>query len=231
MGHKRCFGCQVGGVLSVIGLTIAGAVAMPQSVLANPGLVSQQLSWSDLWGLLRRTRKDQGGKGQLCLLVPAQAEKPDVIWHDRPLFVWRGLEQTIGLRRSGSESVFWRRSLSQPGTFGNQIQYVGLALQPGQTYELLLFSSSISNQPVRWQAFTIMSARDRVPVTTALQTLTARLQKENANEETIAQARARYFAEHNLPADGWQEVYGVKNPSSALKQFATDISTEFCSSP
>ncbi|MGA7935198.1 MAG: hypothetical protein WCA35_16740 [Kovacikia sp.] len=231
MQPKQWFGCQMGGLLGAVGLTIAGVVAMPQSVLAKPGLVSQQLSWSDLWRSLRRPRRDQGGKGQLCLLVPAQADKPEGMWHDRPLFVWRGLELTIGLRQAGSETVFWRRSLSQPGTLVNQIQYTGPPLQPGQSYELLLFSSPTAAQPGRPQPFTVMSASKRAPVTTALQALTAKLAKEKASEETIAQERARYFLDHDLQTDALQEVYRVKKASAALSQVATDISERLCSSP
>ncbi|XGW00793.1 MAG: hypothetical protein ACAF41_34405 (plasmid) [Leptolyngbya sp. BL-A-14] len=226
---KRRLVWQASGLWGLF-VVAASATTLPQ-VSAHPLLVSQQFSWSDLWGSLRRPRTNKGGKGELCLLVPAPIKPPDVIWHNRPLFVWQGLEQTIGLRRAGSEIVFWRRSLIQPGTVVNQIQYSGLPLQPGQTYELLLYSSPAATQPVRWQAFTIMGSRDRVPVTTALQALTAKLQKENASEETIAQQRAQYFSDHHLQADVLQEVYGVKNPSVALQQFATDLSKQFCSSP
>lgn len=229
MEHKRWLRWQVGGLLGAVCLTIANG-ALPQSGLASPNLVSQQFSWSDLWRSLRRPRRDQGGKGDLCLLVPTEARKPDLMWHDRPLFVWRGLEQTIGLRRAGSETVFWRRSLFRPGTVVNQMQYVGLPLQPGQTYELLLFSSPTANQPVRLQPFTMMPAGDRAPVTAALQALTAKLVKENASAETIAQQRARYFSDRQLQADVLQEVYGVKQPSDALRQLETDISKEFCRS-
>ena len=231
MVPKRRLVWQASGLLGLMVVTIASVMASPQASVARPSLVSQQFSWSDLWRSLRRPRTDKGGKGDLCLLVPAQAQPPDIMWHDRPLFVWQGLEQTIGLRRSGSETVFWRRSLTQPGTLVNQIQYTGLALQPGQTYELLLFSSPTSNQPVRRQAFTMMSARDRVPITTALQALTANLVKENTREETIAQQRVQYFSDHQLQADVLQEVFAVKSPSIALRQFATELSKEFCSSP
>jgi len=230
MEYRRRLVWQASGLLGLMVVTLASVTARPPVGVARPSLVSQQLSWSDLWGSLRRPRTNKGGKGDLCLLVPAQASKPDIMWHDRPLFVWQGLEQTIGLRRAGSETVFWRRSFTQPGTVVNQIQYSGLPLQPGQTYELLLYSSPTATQPVRWQAFTIMGVRDRVPVTTALQALTAKLQKENASEETIAQQRAQYFSDHHLQADVLQEVFAVKNPSVALRQLTTDISKEFCRS-
>ncbi len=220
------------GAIVVSLMMLASEAVASEIVASDPILISQQLSWSSLLDRLRRRDKPpHGSRGELCLLVPAQANEPDVMWHDRPLFVWQGLEQTIGLRRSGSETVFWRRSLAQPGTTVNQLQYVGLALQQGQTYELLLFSSPTATQPVRWQAFMIMPARDRVSVTTALQTLTVKLQKENASEETIAQQRARYFGDYQLQSDVLQEVFAVKNPSVALRQFVTDLSKQFCSSP
>ncbi len=71
---------------------------------------------------------------------------------------------------------------------------------------------------------------DRAHITTALQALTAKLQKENASEEAIAQQPARYFSDRQLQADVLQEVFTVKSPSVALRQFATDLLKEFCSS-
>ncbi|NJR50279.1 MAG: hypothetical protein HC780_12635 [Leptolyngbyaceae cyanobacterium CSU_1_3] len=221
---------QVGGLLGVfIGAIVVANLAQPG--LASSHLISRQVSWRDIFNFLRRPRQDKGGKGALCLLVPSDEKEPAVMWHDRPLFIWQGLEQTIGVRRAGSETVFWRRSLTQPGSTVNQIQFVGIALQPGQTYELLLFSSPMANQPVRWQPFVVMPSPNRATVTTDLQALTTKLRNEGANDEAIAQQRAQYFVDRQLEADAIQEVYSVSNPSAALRQLATDIPKRLCSSP
>jgi len=108
----------------------------------------------------------------------------------------------------------------------NQIQYTGAALQPGQTYELLLFSAPTADQPVRSQPFTIMAARDRAPLTTALQALITKLKQEGASEEAIAQQRAQIFANHERDLDVLQEAYAVKQPSVALQQLTTEVSTQ-----
>ncbi len=228
--HQReGFAWQAGQwLLGVLLLTIAGSTGLAQSSVASPGLVVRQVSWSDLFSLLKRPRKNLGGKGDLCLLVPAATTQPEAMWHDRPLFVWQGLEQTIGLRQSGSETVFWRRSLSQPGTVVNQIQYTGVALQPGKTYELLLFSDPMATHLVRSQPFTIMPAGDRAPLTTALQALTTKLKQAGASEEAIAQQRAQYFSEHERNLDVLQEAYAVKQPSVTLKQLTTEVATQIC---
>lgn len=229
MQHSRWFVWSANGLLGVLLLTLVSSIEHSQPVSANSYLVGQQISWGDIFSVLRRGRKEQGGKGNLCLLVPANTDKPETMWHDRPLFVWKGFEQTIGLRQADSKTVFWRRSLSQPGTIVNQIQYTGKALQPGQTYELLLFSSPTAIDPVRWQVFTIMSAPNRASVTMALQTRTATLKRAGASEEAIAQQRAQVFSDRHLEADVLQEAYAVKQPSVVLKQLTTGIAQERCS--
>ena len=209
-----------------------GVIAgLPTVVLSSePIVVSQQFSWGNILDQIRRDKPPHGSRGGLCLLVPSQVE-PGVMWNDRPLFVWRGLEQTVGLQRVGSETVFWRRSLTQPGAVVNQVQFVGLALQPGQTYELLLFSEPTASQPVRRQPFRVMPRADRALITTELQALTTKLKREGASDEAIAQQRTQYFVDRRLEADAIQEVYGVKNPSISLRQLATDIPETLCASP
>lgn len=228
--HQReSFAWQSGKwLLSLLILTIAGSTGFAQSSAASPSLVVRQVSWSDLFSFLKRPRKPLGGRGNLCLLVPADTAQPEVMWHDRPLFVWQGPQQTIGLRQADSKTVFWRRSLSQPGTNVNQMQYTGVALQPGQTYELLLFSSPTADQPVRSQPFTIMPADDRAPLTTALQALTTKLKQAGASEEAIAQQRAQVFGNRHLEADVLQEAYAVKQPSVTLKQLTTEVAVQIC---
>lgn len=208
-----------------------GAIVLePTAALAsNPIVVSQQVSWGNILSQLRRDKPPHGSRGELCLLVPSEG-KPEILWRDRPLFVWQGLERTIGLRRAGSETVFWRRSLTQPGAVVNQMQFVGLALQPGQTYELLVFSSPTARQPVRWQPFTVMPNRDRTSMTAELQALTTQLKNEGATAEAIAQRRAQYFVDRQLQADAIQEAYSVSNPSIALQQLTTDIPERLCNS-
>ncbi len=231
MQHRWCrrFDWQAGTcLLGLVILMISGSTWMAQAGSANPYLIAQQISWGDILSQLRRSRKNFGGRGGLCLLIPASAREPEVLWHDRPLFVWQGFEHTVGLRQTGSETVFWRRSLSQTGTIVNQIQYTGQPLQPGQTYDLLLFSSPTNSQPVRWQPFTVMADPDRAAITADLQTLTTMLKDKKLGDEAIAQQRARYFGLHQLMSDVLQEVYGVKHPSAELRQKTQAIATDIC---
>ena len=226
MQHNRRW--QVGRVLLGVFIYAIVSTEGSQPGLTSPNLVSQQGGWRDILSFLRRPRQPKGGKGNLCLLVPSSATVPDVMWHDHPLFIWKGLEQTIGVRRSGSETVFWRRSLTQPGAVVNQIQYVGLPLQPGQTYELLLYSSPTASQPVRQQPFVIVPKLDRATITAELQALMTKLKNEGASDETISQRRAQYFIDRQLQADAIQEVYAVSHPSIRLRQLATDIPKNLC---
>ncbi len=90
MEHRRRLVWQTSGLLGLMVVTIASVMALPPGSVARPSLVSQQLSWSDLWHSLRRPRTNKGGKGDLCLLVPAPTKPPDVMWHDRPSLSGKG---------------------------------------------------------------------------------------------------------------------------------------------
>lgn len=193
-------------------------------------------SWLELFSK-RNEPRDKGPGGtagprpinQSCVLTPTQQGK---LWNTKPLLIWSGgTAAEIGLRPANSPTLLWRQTTPAIATTGvNRLRYTGQPLQPGQPYEVLFFFASFSSQPQFWQSFQVMTPAERAPITADLQALTAQLQARNAQPETVALARANYFAQRSLWADALQEVYAVKTPSAELQRVTQTIQKQICSS-
>jgi hypothetical protein len=164
----------------------------------------------------------------LCAIAPQPITTNRVIWSDRPLFLWRGSLSRIEIHPTGSKKVLWR----QTEILGkNSALYAGEALQPGQTYDWLLFDQFAleDSEPIQRVTFRVMDAQERDRIKTQLQKLEAKLKAKKASAEETAIHRAQYFAQKNLWSDVLQEAYSVKNPSAALAGIIEDLPTKLCS--
>ncbi|MDX2229919.1 MAG: hypothetical protein NW220_09790 [Leptolyngbyaceae cyanobacterium bins.349] len=194
---------------------------------------SQQLSWGDvLQNILRQRppteRRPGGGRGELCAIVPTASEAPAIIWNTRPLFVWQGRYNVIGVREKGATSDLWWGTVSTQSSSTMHLPYSGTALVPGKTYEWSFFVDPNRRSPLETVTFRVIDGKQRAVVTRDLSILESRLKAQNASEEAIALARTNYFAKKGLRSDALQEIYSVKQPSAELKQVMQDIEKQMC---
>lgn len=219
-------------------LPIESAVAQQNSKPpANTRRINRKSVWDSILKLLkRRNEPPLISRGNVCAVTPGLLGEKNVIWSDRPLFLWQGTVQRLQMRpyslysSSSSQEVLW----SQTVAAGNQsAMYTGEALQPGQTYdwELVVIdpSSPRDSRPRNLRfTFQVMEAQRRALITTELMALEIQLKTAGATAEAISLQRANYFAERDLWSDVLQEVFSVKNPSTALTKTTQEISAYLC---
>ncbi|MGD1700096.1 hypothetical protein [Dapis sp. BLCC M229] len=185
------------------------------------------------------TPKEGISRGKwLCLVSPGLIEveekisdtRPTLIWNTRPTFIWQRQLQLIEIHLvANNEEVLWAEKVQ-----GNQqiIIYNGEPLQPGNTYYLRVFDSEETFPNVlAGERFRVMDVLEREVITQELEKLDTRLKQAKATPETIALAKVKFWAERNLFSDALSEAFTVKNPSTELQDFRSNILQHFCSKP
>ncbi|NES04862.1 MAG: hypothetical protein F6K22_19700 [Okeania sp. SIO2F4] len=175
------------------------------------------------------------GSSSFCLVSPGLIEveekisdtRPTFIWNTRPTFIWQGELRRIEIRPANSEEVLWAEKVQ-----GNQqiVIYNGESLKPGNTYYWRIYDSSASETfPTLRITFRVMDVLERQVITQELEKLDTRLKQAKAKPETIALAKVKFWAERNLFSDALSEAFTVKNPSTELQDFRSNILQHFCS--
>lgn len=167
----------------------------------------------------------RGPRRSFCAIAPSALEKTMVIWNEKPLFFWLGKVEQMEVH--DGDQILWSPDVSSgisTEAYGSAI-YDGKALQPGQTYDWVVF-----DQPdlPTYIPFQIMAVRERDAIAKELTQLETQLKQQKATAEMIALAKANYFAQHHLWSDVLQEAASVKNPSPALTEFLRKIPGKFC---
>ncbi|BAY24770.1 hypothetical protein NIES2100_45670 [Calothrix sp. NIES-2100] len=213
-------------------LSVGSIVIFPALVIspetAFSGETVQTTSWQDVLNinnLFQRRRKRTAARGNFCPISPGVQGEVTQIWSDRPLFIWQGEIQTIGVRTRGSDTDnLWSQAVEAK----QSTTYSGEKLQPGKTYEWTMYRGE---NPVMFMSFQLMEAQQSDRITRELQTLETQLQTKGANKEAIALAKAKYLAERQLWSDVLQQVYSVPEPSDELKLIRQNISKQLCTAP
>lgn len=225
-------------LLSILLLTATAtacfALAIPSAVAQQnpkPPVQNRRVNRNSIWDaiskLLQREEPPLGSRGNVCAITPGLLGEKNVIFRDRPLFVWQGAVQRLDLRPYSlysKQDLLWSQTL----TTGDQsATYNREALQPGQTYDWELVVDPSGSRKERF-TFQVMDAQSRNLIATELTAMEKRLKSAGATGEAIAQERANYFAQRGLWSDALQEVFSVKNPSADLTRTAQEISAYLC---
>ncbi|MBE9229064.1 hypothetical protein IQ264_27015 [Phormidium sp. LEGE 05292] len=186
---------------------------------------NSQLPWENLYERVPPPRGDvpAGSRGDICIITPARPGKIGVVWSDRPLILWRGSIRKMEVRLSSNKQALWSQIVSENQS---SIIYNGAALQPGQSYDLILFNQR--SVPIFRVTFRIIEEEQRKHIISDLTRLEAGLKQEGATAEKIAYAKADYFASRGMWGDVLQEAYKVEKPSARLNQFKEDTFEQFC---
>jgi hypothetical protein len=234
-------------VLSCFGLFILGATAQtksnspkqiltaqPQRTTVPTQAPSKQKSiLESLLSLLQRKSflgGSRNGSG-FCGIAPAVLGTSNVIWSDRPLFLWQGKVQNLELRpysfdvASKNQSTLWRIVPTD-----RQASYPKEPLQAGKRYEWqVTYLSPQTKEPIQWQhTFQVMEKAERNPIAQDLNALEMQLKTQNATAEEIALAKANYFADRDLWSDALQQIYAVGHPFSAGDEFLQAATHRVC---
>jgi hypothetical protein len=149
----------------------------------------------------------------------------NVIWSDRPLFIWQGVVQEIAVLIPDSETALWTKKVNSSDRTAS---YDGPPLEPGRLYEGRLY---VSENDYSTQNIRIMAANERAVITAELNALEAQLKSQGATPEEIVLERANYFVKRRLFSDALREIYSFQNPSPELTKLSQDISRFLCNTP
>ena len=162
---------------------------------------------------------------EVCLISPGNLGE-QLIWSDRPLFIWQGKipESEINLTKSaenfGEGELVWTQTVPETT---RSIAYTGEDLQPGSTYDWELISDGTTYR----QTITLMGESQQEAIAAELAALENRLD-DGATKEDIAIAKADYFIRQKLGYDALQQLYSVPNPSPRLTAQITEIEQHLC---
>lgn len=218
-----------------IGLSVFG-------FLCGLGLLSPAawaLSWEQVTRFLGKDDPGETGVGGsrpvagLCLLSPSDNQR---VWHTRPLFVWQGLTDLVGVSPADTNpELLWHveASASSEGVF--QAAYAGPALEPGERYKWMFFmtpgqleSRANGLEPTALSNFEAVDLLTYVGIAADISAIEAELEDEAAGEEAIALARADYFSSKGLRADAIHEIFAVSDPSEELIAARADLVAQVC---
>lgn len=207
------------------------------AILPNQAVMSQKNPqkpasfWSNISQLLFSNKPPvkprKGGSrpiNSICMVSPDASSDTRIIWSDRPLFLWHGKIKKIKVTDISNNTVIFSENVENT----QQYTYTGQPLQPGQTYKLDIF---LGESPAAFVEFQIMESEERNSITAELKTLENQLQAERSNPETIALAKANYFAKLGLWSDVLQQAYSVQKPSLELDRMLKEIPQQLCKQP
>lgn len=243
------------GMLSTVTLTLflSGEVLIPMTARVSPvqalekeGLLLSQnnlppqssdggsryadTSWRDSFFNNQPPESGDGGSrgGPLCPLTPLDKTTGIDVWNDRPMFVWQGQLARVELYRQNEDESIWSQDLDQGD---QQVQYTGVPLKPGQTYNLMLYETVSDNFPfpAKQVTFTVMDGEKRQQVSQELEQLNRELEQPTLSDEMIALVRFNYLAEKQLWSDALAEAFSVENPTKELQELRERaIPQKFC---
>lgn len=180
----------------------------------------------------RRPKKRLGGRdGGVCTVSPGLLEAENVVWSDRPLFLWQPMTEGIVLQQimvfDQDGRILWEQPLA--ATDQSAI-YAGQALQPGQFYQWRLEWTVEETENSADYTFQIMAPARRDQIAAELQALTRQLQASGASAEEIARQQSNYFIDLEKPlwSDALKLLYSVENPSITTTQTIQTWMNDVC---
>lgn len=214
-------------ILFTIVLTGAHSFTLPSASITNSSQLSTAASESSQLKQLRQRPRDHRpggrGEGKPCMISPGVLERQNIVWSDRPLFLWNASSKVMleGLKLiDQSGKIVWQKSLAATD---QSAQYDGQPLQPGQFYTWRLYWTLQDAEPTAGDAdytFRLMEPEQQQQITSELETLAQELQASGEDTETVAIHQANYLVTRSEPlwSDALQVLYTVENPSQQTTQ-------------
>ena len=169
-----------------------------------------------IWKLLRAKREQEpalSSRSNICEITPGLLGETNLIYSDRPLFLWQGTVPQVEVNLftpfslETEQEVFWSQTVSKT----NSILYSGEPLQPGQIYDWEIVVDSATNR--RRISFQIMETAERNRIYGELEQLENELTNSGATNEEIILVKAKYFAKKDLWSDTLQQLSDIETAS------------------
>lgn len=242
---RRSLGVGMAGAIALLGHPLLLAHALPVADGANsPRLMAQvptdstessavpdepplgsrnmDTALEEILILLAQDEPPLGSRGNVCAISPGLVGETDIIWGDRPVFVWAGQATRIGLADFATGTEFWSAEPAAPDT---QVAYDGEPLQPGQLYRWTLTDSA---GRIESYIFEVMEPGERQILTAEFEALNAELRADGLDPQTQLAEQARFFAEKGLWSDTIQRLKLMEPSSQVLGQTLDGLTTYIC---
>ncbi|MDJ0682623.1 MAG: DUF928 domain-containing protein [Xenococcaceae cyanobacterium MO_167.B52] len=171
-----------------------------------------------IWKLLKAKREQEpalSSRSNICEITPGLLGETNLIYSDRPLFLWQGQVTNLKVNLYSpfsldtEQEIIWAKAIDDES--GN-IAYTGEPLQPGKIYDWEIVTDSPTNR--RRISFQIIDGQERDLISTELAQLETALTTSGATKEEIILAKAQYFAEKDLWSDSLQQLHSLETSSS-----------------
>lgn len=206
------------------GLSLHSAPAVQLSQTVQPP--AEQLNpLESLMQAFNRRRAQREGirRSGICVLSPSVIAT-DIIWSDRPLFIWQGVAKQIQLAPLGRSERLWEQPIEAQA---KSVRYDGSALQPGEIYQWELWGESNTQTSLIFQ---VMEPNQRAQIAAQLQAIESQLTASGATPEAIALRQAQFFADQNLWSDALQLLYAIEPASPPVMEARQQIEASICGS-
>ncbi len=186
-----------------------------------------------IWKLLRAKTEQEpalSSRSNICEVTPGLLGETNLIYSDRPLFLWQGTIPQVDIylytpfSLDTEQEVFWSQTVAS----NNSILYSGEPLQPGQIYDWEIVVDSATNR--RRISFQVMEAAERDRISRELEQIESELTISGATSEEIILAKANYFAQQDLWSDALQQLSSLENLSNVAKDNNQKIVSYICQS-
>lgn len=167
-----------------------------------------------------------------CIVTPGRRE---MIWHQQPIFVMQGQVDRMHLRETWQDLTqpappTLATDRASPNAEGFVVARFGdLTLQPGKGYEWLFYDTPADDILYRLPFSVMAAGQEREKIAAELAQIEAELAEQGADSEAIAQAKATYFLEKEMPADALHVLFAVANPTPAWVAFQSEAIAAICS--
>ncbi len=160
-------------------------------------------------------------RGELCLLAPARPGQETAIWHQNPVFVWRGEIARMEVADSVSQAIVWEY---EPTSGQTSAQYEGEPLQAGRSYFWQVYGDINSTSPAVFPPFEVMSSIRHRLIANGLAVAESKVE----GPENSAIARTEYFALRDLPADALQSLFLIESTNEELVEARQETVDRLC---
>lgn len=185
-----------------------------------------------IWKLLKAKREQEpalSSRSNICEVSPGLLGDVNVIYSDRPLFLWQGKASNVTISLytpfnwEKDQEILWSETVNS----GSQkVLYPGKPLEAGKIYDWQLFTEQES--PQRRISFQVMSLEKRDRISKELEQLKIQLTNKGVTSEEMTLVRANYFAQQDLWSDVLQELFSLENPSTNLTNNLQEIVKYIC---
>ncbi|MFH7243220.1 MAG: hypothetical protein ACHWZW_10255 [Spirulina sp.] len=193
-------------------------------------------------GWVETAEGSEAEPSRTCILNPG---RNDTLWHLQPLFLIQGrvsrmevkeFQPFLRRRIDPPPLVLWSVAPNAVGDALVKAPFEATPLEPGTRYEWRIYQTSAraenSGLPTYILPFRVMSnGPDRDQITIDLAQLHTDLVAQGANSAAIAEAKATYFLEQDMPADALHILFSVDETdlTPALTTLQTTLIDTICS--